>query len=333
MTTSDGSGYKQGQFVLDRYELVEPIAEGGMGVVWLARHSTLDIDVAVKLPNPSERGSAQQLRAFTEARLAAQLLHPAVCRVLDFGLTAEGDPCVVTEWLQGETLADVLAREGRLPATEAVGILLPLLEALSITHGRGVVHQDVKPENLFLARDAQHRLQPKLLDFGIARESARCASWLKPGVISGTPFYMSPEQAGGRADIDHRADVWSACATLYEMVSGRLPFDGDTCEEVLALVTESEPRPLLEHGVGDPALAAIIHRGLQKERDRRFASAAELWAALANWLIDQGVETDVTGQSLRSRFGWNGIIRESQPPEDRPSGVQPLIVYRIAESS
>jgi serine/threonine-protein kinase len=304
-----------------------------MGVVWLARHSTLDIDVAVKLPNSNDTGSARQLRAFTEARLAAQLLHPAVCRVLDFGLTAEGDPCVVTEWLQGETLADVLAREGRLPAPDAIGILLPVLEALSITHGHGVVHQDVKPENLFLARDAQQRLQPKLLDFGIARERARSASWLKPGSISGTPFYMSPEQASGREDIDHRADVWSVCATLYELLTGRLPFDGDTCDEVLALVTSSEPRSLLEHGVGDVALAAIIHRGLEKDRDRRFGSAAELWAALANWLIDQGIDTDVTGQSLRSRFGWNGVIRESQPPGDRPSGVQPLIVYRNAQGS
>lgn len=322
MAPAEVAGYRPGQFVLDKYELVEPIAEGGMGVVWLARHSTLDIDVAVKLPNEHGAGTGRQLRAFSEARLAAQLSHPAVCRVLDYGLTARGEPCVVTEWLQGETLASALVREMRLPATEAVGILLPVLEALSMTHARGVVHQDVKPENVFLARDARDSLQPKLLDFGIARERSGCASWFTPGLISGTPFYMSPEQAGGHGDIDERADVWSVCATLYEAVSGRLPFDGETCEEVLALVLETEPRPLLAHGVGDEELSAIVERGLVKNREHRYDSAEELAAALASWLLAQGVDTDVTGLSLRFRFGQAGRLMDSSHPlDDRPSGV------------
>jgi serine/threonine-protein kinase len=320
--------------VLDRYELVEPIAEGAMGVVWLARHSTLDIDVAVKLPNVNDTSAGCQLRAFSEARLAAQLQHPAVCRVLDFGLTAEGDPCVVTEWLEGETLASALAREGRLSPIEAVGILLPVLEALSLTHERGVVHQDVKPENLFLARDAQQRLQPKLLDFGIAREKERRVSWFTSGSISGTPFYMSPEQASARDDIDARADVWGVCATLYDAVTGQLPFYGDTCEEVLARVIHTEPRPILDHGAGDATLSAIVQRGLEKDRERRFASAADLALSLGSWLIDQGVDTDVTGHSLRARFA--SYLRDESCAAERPSGVQTRAlgadapVFRIA---
>jgi len=298
-----------------------------MGVVWLARHSTLDIDVAVKLPSTADAGTGYQLRAFSEARMAAQLLHPAVCRVLDFGLTVQGDPCVVTEWLEGETLASTLAREGKLPAAEAVGILLPVLEALSMAHAHGIVHQDVKPENLFLARDEQQRLLPKVLDFGIARERHRRVSWLRAGLISGTPFYMSPEQASGREDIDHRADIWSACATLYEVVSGRPPFDGETCESVLSQVLGSEPQPLYEHGVGDAWLSALVARGLEKERDRRFASAAELGAALASWLLEQGVDTDATGQSLRLRYGLSVA-----PEQSRVSWTRPVSLAEVVEA-
>ncbi|MDQ2646096.1 MAG: serine/threonine protein kinase [Myxococcota bacterium] len=325
MSRSDVSAYRPGRFVLDKYELVEPVAEGTMGVVWLARHSTLDIDVAVKLPSSAESGAGSQLRAFTEARMAAQLLHPAVCRVLDFGLTAEGDPCVVTEWLEGETLASTLAREGKLPATEAVQLLLPVLEALSMAHAHGIVHQDVKPENLFLARDEQQRLLPKVLDFGIARERHRRASWLRAGLISGTPYYMSPEQASGREDIDHRADIWSACATLYEVIAGRPPFDGETCEVVLAQVVGDAPKPLFEHGGGDSWLSALVDRGLEKDRDRRYASIGELATALASWLIDQGVETDATGQSLRVRFGVN-----TTPEQSRVSWTRPLQTTEVA---
>ena len=324
MSRTEVSAYRPGQFVLDKYELVEPVAEGTMGVVWLARHSTLDIDVAVKLPSSADSGTGCQLRAFSEARMAAQLLHPAVCRVLDFGLTAEGDPCVVTEWLEGETLASTLAREGKLPASEAVQLLLPVLEALSLAHAHGIVHQDVKPENLFLARDGQQRVQPKVLDFGIARERHRRASWLKEGLISGTPFYMSPEQASGREDIDHRADIWSACATLYEVVAGRPPFDGETCETVLAQVVGSAPQPLYEHGV-DPWLSAIVDRGLEKERERRYGSVLELATALASWLLEQGVETDATGQSLRVRFGLTTTSEQS-----RVSWTRPLAVSEVA---
>lgn len=293
----------------------------------MARHSTLDIDVAVKLPSSADSGTGSQLRAFSEARMAAQLSHPAVCRVLDFGLTAEGDPCVVTEWLEGETLASTLAREGRLPATEAVQLLLPVLEALSLAHAHGIVHQDVKPENLFLARDEQQRLQPKVLDFGIARERHRRASWLKAGLISGTPYYMSPEQASGRDDIDPRADIWSACATLYEVVAGRPPFDGESCETVLVQVVGGTPLPLFEHGVGDAWLSAIVDRGLEKDRDRRYGSALELATALASWLIDQGVETDATGQSLRVRFGLTTTLEQS-----RVSWTRPLMATEVSSA-
>jgi len=312
--------YRPGRFVLDKYELVRPLAEGGMGTVWLARHRALEIDVAVKLTAAGDCDGYCQQRAFTEARLAAQLAHPAVCRVLDFGLTAEGDPCVVTELLQGETLETLLTLGGKLPPIEAVRIVLPVLDALSAAHARGIVHQDVKPANVFLSRDAHDRIQPKLLDFGIAREHRRRTTWEAEGGISGTPSYMSPEQASARDDVDLRADLWSVCATLYELVAGQEPFDGETCETVIVQVLGTEPRTLLERGVADQTLSEIVRRGLEKNRELRWASAAELSAALAGWLLSQGVETDVTGQALRAQLDQldQAGVRETPDGEAAP---------------
>jgi eukaryotic-like serine/threonine-protein kinase len=308
--------YRSGRFVLGKYELVRPLAEGGMASVWLARHSSLEVDVAVKLTPASEFDAHRQQRAYTEARLAAQLVHPGVCRVLDFGLTAEGDPCVVTELLQGETLEARLTLGGPFTPVEAVRIVLPLLDALATAHARGIVHQDVKPENVFLARDDHGRVQPKLLDFGIAREHERPGTWQRAGSISGTPAYMSPEQAEGRDDVDLRADLWSVCATLYELIAGQPPFDGETCEAVLAQVLDSQPRTLAEQALAERALSEIVQRGLEKDRERRWSSAAELSAALADWLLAQGIETDVTDQALRPRLERSQIrdTLESEAP-------------------
>lgn len=303
MSASGETPYRPGRVLLGKYELVQPLAEGGMGVVWVARHRALDVDVAVKLTtgDASEESRARQQRALSEARLAAQLAHPAICRVLDFGLTAEGDPCVVTELLRGETLDRVLLIEGKLSAVTAVQIIVPVLDALAAAHEHGIVHQDVKPSNIFLSRDVQHRLQPKLLDFGIARAHNERASWEQAGTVSGTPCYMSPEQASGTGDIDARSDLWSVCATLYELLSGVPPFDGQTCASLLSRVIRSEPKPLEQQALEDPELSAIVLRGLEKQRERRWSSATELSVALARWLLARGVEVDVSGQALRAR--------------------------------
>jgi eukaryotic-like serine/threonine-protein kinase len=317
MPASADSNYRPGRCVLEKYELVRPLAEGGMGVVWIARHRTLELDVAIKLTTAdgSEPSRSCQQRALSEARLAARLAHPAVCRVLDFGLTAEGDPCVVTELLRGEALDQTLARDGRLPPVHAVQIILPILDALGAAHEHGIVHRDVKPSNIFLARDAQNRVQPKLMDFGIARAGNQQASWALTGTISGTPCYMSPEQATAKDDVDQRTDLWSVCATLYELLSGSTPFDGSTCTSLLSQVVLAEPRPLSEQGIDDPSLEAIVARGLQKSLDRRWSSAPELAAELARWLLLQGVETDVSGHALRARLG-NGEARLANRESD-----------------
>lgn len=292
------SDYTPGMVLAERYELLCPIALGGMGMVWRAHHRVLDMQVALKVTlRPADASSPWMDRALSEARLAAQLAHPAICRVLDFGVTDRGDAFVVTELLQGEVLDQQLEVRARFDPVTAVQIMLGVLDALEAAHEKGIVHCDVKPSNIFLEAG-----RPKLMDFGIAcRQNVRSRG-TTPGTVSGTPSYMSPEQALGSDQVDHRSDLWSVCATLYELLTGRPPFEGPDCHAVLCAVLKSEPRPLSEHGVRDPALSAIILRGLRKPPLERWRSAGELAAALANWLLSAGVEHDASGQSVRARW-------------------------------
>ena len=160
--------YLAGEVVGDRYRLVREIGRGGMGVVWVAHSLVLGVDVAVKLIRASA-SSALSSRMAREAHAAARLGHPALVRVFDFGWTRHGDPYLVMELVQGETLAAQLKRESRMPAIRAVQTLLPIADGLRLAHDKGIIHRDIKPDNVFLASDQLNRRQPKLLDFGIAK--------------------------------------------------------------------------------------------------------------------------------------------------------------------
>jgi serine/threonine protein kinase len=299
---AEDTRYVPGQVLADRYELSHVVGSGGTAVVWVARDAVLDIDVAVKIVLPSRDDAASGLgeRTIQEARLCAQLTDPAVCRVLDFGFTGRGDPFVVSELLSGETLDDRLLREERLAPVEAVRLLLPILDALGAAHKKGIVHRDVKPANVFLAR-FDGRIQPKLLDFGIACSPGIRSRVTAAGTICGTPCYMSPEQARGSADIDHRSDLWSFCVMLYELVTGTAPFFNENCNATLFAIASQIPPSIVSFGC-DAALAPIVERGMQKDRDARFQSAAELADALSRWLLNQGFESDICGISLRRRL-------------------------------
>jgi serine/threonine protein kinase len=302
-------GYVPGHALADRYELLRLLGEGGTGVVWVAHDRVLNLEVAVKLVLPGEeaRGDFAK-RAQTEARAAARLAHPAVCRAMDFGLSAYGEPYIVSELLSGESLDVSLARAGRLEAAHAVRILLPILDALGAAHASGIVHRDVKPANVFLAHEGPHRLQPKLLDFGIARWIGDPRAPIDAG-ICGTPEYMSPEQVRGSDEIDGRSDVWNFCATLYDVITGVVPFRGDTCQAVLRSVQCDNPDPVTTFCAGDDELSAIILRGLSRNLEDRWQSADELARELCRWLLALGIETDICDHSLRAR------LRESAEPE------------------
>jgi eukaryotic-like serine/threonine-protein kinase len=335
-STSSGD-YSPGQVLLGKYRLVQPLASGGMGEVWRARNELLSSDVALKimLRAATDSSDIPRRRAHSEARLAAQLRHPAVCAALDFGISEQGDPLVVSELLTGEGLDQVLFDQGPLSASRAAQLMLPILDALAVAHDAGIVHRDVKPSNLFLARDPSGYLQPKLLDFGIARGMSEPTHITVAGSICGTPDYMSPEQARGRPDVDARSDVWSVCATLYELVSGRVPFAADNYNAVIFAVVQRDPQPLVELGAADQDLAKIIERGLRKSREERFQSARELARALSEFLLARGVETDVCGHSLRARLSCAEIAAAPVPlrrVKARVVPASPLPASRLAKT-
>ena len=311
-TTADHR-YQSDDVVDGKYRLVRPLGEGGMGVVWVARHTVVDLNVAIKLIplKPEIDRSALAGRLLQEVRAAVRVAHPSICRILDFGETHLGDPFVVTELLHGETLADMLSREPRMPAVQAVRTLLPIADGLTMAHARRIVHRDVKPENIFLARDVLGRTEPKLLDFGIAHFTDGDGSDIRETKLLGTPDYMSPEQARG-AVTDLRTDVWSLCVVLYRAITGHAPFAADEPSAILRHVLQQEPAPTTASAAGDEALWLIIQRGLRKDPAARWDSMRELGEALARWLYEHGVREDVSGAALDATWleaSWEG----SQP--------------------
>lgn len=294
--------YTAGNLVGDKYRLVELRGQGGMGVVWVAHDHVLDVPVALKLLDLDQQQDAKALgrRLLEEARAAARLGHASIVRVHDFGLTRQGDPFLVMELLEGEDLAALLERERRLTPTHAVQILLPIVHALAAAHDKGIIHRDVKPENIFLTRDGSGIL-PKLLDFGIARTMDRPTKLTLDGSILGTPDYMSPEQARGES-AEAPTDQWSLCVVLYELITGSCPFHGDNYNALLCSIIEDPVAPRLGAAFGGAELWRIIMRGLEKTSQNRFPATLDLGRALAAWLLEQGVREDVSGTSIRRRW-------------------------------
>jgi serine/threonine-protein kinase len=292
-----------GAIIDGKYRLERLLGEGGMGSVWGAHHLQLDLPVAIKLlRSGSDPSPVLSERLKIEARAAAQLVHPAIVRVFDVDTSEEGDDFIVMELLAGESLSDVFDR-GRLSSESAVQIMLPIAEALALAHGKGVVHRDLKPQNVFMAQD-EDRLQPKLLDFGIAKlTSAPVNGGLtETGIPIGSPDYMSPEQARGVKDVDYRADVWAFSVVLYEAVTGHTPFTGDNYNALMRAIVETEPAPLVLDQNLDQGLVELILWGLAKDRDARPGSMQELGRELARWLLDRGVKEDVCGNPLGPRW-------------------------------
>ncbi len=292
--------YKSGQIIAGKYRLTRVIGRGGMGAVWLAHNMTLDIDVAIKLIRRDRAAPEASARLLTEARAAARLGHPSIVRVFDFGQTSSGDPFIVMEMLHGESLAAVLARKRRLTVEVAVRSLLPVMSALVEAHDKGVVHRDLKPDNILLATDERGRLVPKIVDFGIAKmlQSDVDRGFTLAGEVLGSPDYMSPEQAKGDGVLGAPTDVWALSVVFYELITGRRPFEGPNYNAlILAIITTTE-RPLTDFGVDDPVIATIVRKGLAKEVRDRWPSMLDMGRAFASWAVDHGIDEDVTGTPI-----------------------------------
>ncbi|HYP77293.1 MAG TPA: serine/threonine-protein kinase [Polyangiaceae bacterium] len=315
--TPETAPYRVGDVIAGKYRLDSLLGEGGMGTVWRALNLQLEAPVALKLIRGELDRVSLARRLKQEARAAAKLGHPAIVRVFDVGDTELGDPYIVMELLNGRTLGRMLATEQRLSAVHGVQLLLPVADALVAAHAKGIVHRDLKPDNIFLT-DEGEQLQPKLLDFGIAKlegEAGPNQQLTQAGAVLGSPEYMSPEQARGLDNIDHRTDIWSFCVVLYETLSGASPFTGTNYNSLIRSIVEDEPESLLTLLAADQPLWEIIRRGLSKDVAQRFGTMAELGQALAAWLMSQGIFEDVSGGSLDSRW----IARSNTPSAQRAS--------------
>src|SRR5258708_7839745 len=221
-----------------QYRVIRLLGRGGMGAVYLARDLALEREVAIKVVKTAEEQSYDRFRR--EARTAAKLSHPNIVPLHAFG-EVEGMPYFVMGYVRGESLAARLRRDGKLPDDEARRIVADLAEALDHAHRQGVVHRDVKPDNVLLDDESGRAL---LTDFGVAKALGRSETLTAVGSVVGTPSYMSPEQAAGRADIDGRSDIYSLGVMAYAMLTGRLPFEGKTAADVLTKHLTQQPPPL-----------------------------------------------------------------------------------------
>ena len=265
------------------YRIEARIGAGGMGEVYRAHDAKLDRPVALKLLSADVAQDPERLRRFrSEARAASSLNHPHILIIHDFG-ELESRPFIITELVEGETLRQRL-EGGPVPLRDAIDIAAQVAGALSAAHARGIVHRDIKPENIMVRPDGY----VKVLDFGLAKlmvpeasaEQAESMLRTEPGVVLGTPRYMSPEQARG-LDTDPRTDVWSLGVVLYEMVTGRAPFIGATNADLIASILTTDPMPLdVPMPQAPEGLARITATALRKNPAERFASAVELHAAL-----------------------------------------------------
>ena len=262
--------------VLDgKYALLRELGSGSSGTVYEAEHQIVGKHVAIKVMNASAFADPENRDHFVaEARAAARIAHPNVVDIYDFGLTAAGMPYLVMELLRGETLEDIIDTRGALPPTYACELMLQVLAGLSAAHAQGFLHCDLKPANVMVIHPRPDRPHVKVLDFGIARRMSEADR--NPGQgISGTPMFMSPEQARGRA-VDARSDIYSASAMFYAMLSGKAPFEGQTAGAVLKRVVAGDFVPLSEANPQVPKLlATIVERGLALDPRRRIESAEE----------------------------------------------------------
>ncbi|MBA3500561.1 MAG: serine/threonine protein kinase, partial [Deltaproteobacteria bacterium] len=279
---------------LGNYRLISEIGHGGMGVVYLAEHTLLGRKVAVKI---LRNDVALELveRFFTEARAAASLHHPGLVDVFDFGHDEHGSAYIVMEYLAGESLAERLERDPRLPIPIACSITRSVATALQVAHEQGIVHRDLKPGNIFLVPDddAPAGVRTKVLDFGIAkllRDREPRSVKTHSGALIGTPRYMSPEQCKSAKSVDGRSDIYALGCILFEMLLGVAPFDYDNWGELVgAHLHEDPPRPSDLDSTLPPQIDTLLVKMLHKRPEDRHRSMLELSQSLEVLLREHGI--------------------------------------------
>jgi serine/threonine-protein kinase len=305
-----GEKIAQGDVLAGKYRVETVLGSGGMGVVVAATHLQLDVLVAIKFMSDEAFGDRDLVARFLrEARAAARLRSEHVARVMDVGTLESGVPYLVMEYLEGTDLSALLSSDGLQPVPTAVEYIVQACEALDEAHAAGIVHRDIKPSNLFRTRRPNGTACIKVLDFGISKADLLSSTSTKlaatrPHTVLGSPLYMAPEQMRAPREVDARADIWALGATLYELLTGRVPFEAESLLELALRVAQGQPRPLRSLRPETPwALERVVLRCLQKDREERFPTAHALAAALAPF-------------ALRARAALPGLLSGGERSED-----------------
>jgi len=328
--------FQPGMILRNKYEILARIGVGGMGAVYKGRHITFNELCAIKVVNDSIAGDKNFLQRFqTEAVVTRKLRHPNAVRVDDFDYTDDGRPFIVMELVEGRNIGEVLQNEGPLPVSRAVRIASQVAQALGAAHKLGFVHRDIKPGNIVLTTNDQGKEMAKVLDFGIAKlrqapgEAQSGVTMTSTGMVVGTPLYMSPEQFMGKKageEIDGRTDLYSLGVVLYQMVTARLPFEGDTLYAIMMQHIEGNvraPDELVPELKIPPALSKVILKAIDKSRDLRFQNADEFIAALEPGSVENSASAPVGAPVMSASrvrpVSQNRISQLSQTPSQPPS--------------
>ena len=278
---------REGDILAGKFRIERVLGQGGMGVVVAATHLQLDERVALKFLLPEALQNPEAVARFArEARAAVKIKSEHVARVSDVGTLESGSPYLVMEYLEGQDLAAFVASRGALPIYDAVEFVLQACEALAEAHALGIVHRDLKPANLFVTVRADGTPCVKVLDFGISKFTTPGSSsdmgMTKTSTVMGSPLYMSPEQLSSSRNVDARADIWAIGVILFEVISGRVPFEAETMPQLCGMILQESPPPLRSlRPDASPGLESVLQHCLAKDRAQRYANVAELARALA----------------------------------------------------
>ena len=311
-----------GMQIAEQFRITDRIGTGGMGAVYKAEQPDMNRFVAIKVLHPKYVSRPDLVARFRrEARAMSHLSHPNTARVFLYGQLEDGSCYIVMEYLEGLNIAQLVRAEGPMEPRRAINLMMQVCGALEEAHRAGIVHRDLKPENIFVCNQGGIVDFPKVLDFGLAKVTERemrpgSLVLTQEGMVFGTPEFMSPEQAQGKT-LDARSDVYSLGTILFEMVSGKLPFEAKNAMDYIGMHVKAEPMRLAErhpNGVFPPGLEETIRRTLAKLPDDRTPSAA----ALAGQLRDV-LEGNVASLAMRA------VPTMAPPAEKKPASIGPRI--------